>query len=69
MIEVCINGNNTIREENEIYREFVESRQYDFVKSPICGEPREAIRDWLSEKGYAFKPDDKIIVELIACKL
>lgn len=70
MIEIEINGVNTTRDENELYREFVETNDYNFCKfSQDLEISIKAIRDWLKTKKYVFTPDDKFIVEHIAFKI
>ena len=70
MIEIIIDGVNTTREENEIYREFVETKYYDFCKmSNDLNESREVIGDWLSMKKYEIKPSNRVIIEFIAFKI
>lgn len=68
MINVKIDGADTIREEREIYSEFVSSKVYDFCKSGISSDIRGAVREWLKNSGYEFD-DDRQIVEYIVYKI
>lgn len=68
MINVRINGADTVREEREIYSEFVASKVYDFCKNGMTSDSRGAVREWLKDSGYKFD-DDRQIVEYIVCKI
>ena len=52
-----MNGNNTTRDEKEIYREFVETRLFDFIRGGLTQHPRDLIRDWIHEN-YELDKDN-----------
>ena len=70
MIEIDIDGVKTIREEHELYREFVNTTAYNFCKfSQDLDASRSAIGEWMEEKKYKVEPDNNGIIEYIAMKI
>ena len=68
MIEISINGINTVRSTNEIYREFAESKEYSFVKNGMTSDSRGVVRSWLKDNNYSLE-DDRQLVEEMICKI
>lgn len=68
MIEIFINGIKTVRSTHEIYKEFVNSKQYDFVKSGMTEDSRGVFRSWLKDNNYSLE-DDRQLVEYVICKV
>ena len=69
LLEVTIKGNSTVREDRDIYREFVDSREYSFCKMEQNLETsKRVLREWFLDLGYVFE-DDRQIVEYIAFKI
>jgi hypothetical protein len=70
MINITIDGISTTREQREIQKEFIDSKEYDFCKSGMTTDERGVIKEWLKNKKYSFLKDDEIrLIEYIACKL
>ncbi len=70
MINVFINGNATVIQKREIYKDFVDSRLYNAIKGELLANPRDEIKEWL-ESNYNFKNEEDygFVMDYIACKL
>ena len=42
-------GTHTIREESEIRRDFVNSKEYDYCKSGLCSNIEPIVKEWINE--------------------
>lgn len=70
MIKVEINGVDTVREERDIYRDFVNTKGYSFCKmSQNLETSREVIRDWFAEMKYEFEGGNEAMIDYVAMKI
>ena len=55
---------DTVRDEREIWAEFIETREYDFSQAEgMCSDPRQIAVDWLCENYHCKDEADRFRLE------